>query len=1096
MPRAYRPPPGARRSAGHTARGRSTGPRARSAAAAGRRSVDRLSAVSTSPIRPGATTRPSSQQQRMADAHRDLLDVVGDQHHGRGVGVRGERRPAGAAGPRGRRGPCPRPARRAAAAPDRSSGPGRSAPACARPRSACRRCGRRGGRRRSGAAAPGPPHVESAVGLPPPADDGVAGGDDDVDDLLPPGSAGPARPRRARSAAAARTRRRRRAARRARATVPQVGYRVVAASCSSVVLPAPFGPSTTHRSSSSTAQSTASSSTCRRAAPYRLRCRIASGSPAAVGARSTTPPHPDPSPVVRHRSPGRAGPLEVSSAMEPSADLTQILGRRLGPAERGRQPAWPGKTGPARARPGTARAPTSRVWSPTATSGRRCACSTAGNETRLPLAEHQLPHLARLPARHQPRSALRLAGRRPLRPGAGRATTRRSCWSTPTPGPSTATSSTTPPATATTTATPRRSCRARWSCATTSPGAATAAARRPGTHRHLRAARQGLHRAPPRHPGRAARHLRRAGPPGGDRLPQGARRHRGRAAAGAPLRHRADAAAARADELLGLQHPRVLRPARRLRHPAAGSAASRCASSRRWSGRCTPPASRSSSTWSTTTPPRPAAGRPDLSLPRHRQPRLLPHSTRPTPRYVDYTGCGNTLDVRPPAVAAADHGLAALLGDRDARRRLPLRPGLGAGPLAARRRQAVGLLRHHPPGPGRQPGETDRRAVGRRRRRLPGRRVPAAVDGVERQVPRHRAGLLAPAAGGVRDLAYRLSGSTDLYADDGRRPYASINFVTAHDGFTLRDLVVLRAQAQRGQRRGQPRRHRRQPLGTAASRARPTTRRVNALRRRQVRNLLATLLLSTGVPMLVAGDERCRTQGGNNNAYCQDNEISWLDWTDSDAGRRPARAVPPAGRAAPALPVLRQRAFFEGRPVRRRATAARTWPGSTPTGAEMTGDWFDAGARTIGMYLDGRGLRDRGPRGEVIIDDSFLLILHAGDDAATFALPGRAVGRRGTRCVVDTTAAVAADEVGVGGRRRRDDHRGQPFACCCCGSPATSGGRTATARRGAGPHAAASLLRRSGRRPTRRGQCPTTLGPRTGRSSTASRNRQPARMRG
>ncbi len=212
-----------------------------------------------------------------------------------------------------------------------------------------------------------------------------------------------------------------------------------------------------------------------------------------------------------------------------------------------------------------------------------------------------------------------------------------------------------------------------------------------------------------------------------------------------------------------------------------------------------------------------------------------------------------------PARAAADHGLAALLGDRDARRRLPLRPRRRAGPRSFHDVDKLSaFLAVHPAGPGGQPGQADRRAVGPRRGRLPGRRVPAAVDGVERQVPRRRARLLArPASRAAsRELAYRLSGSSDLYQDDGRRPYASINFVTCHDGFTLR----------------RPRRP------TSTSTTRPTARttgtaatttgrwncgvegadrrpRVLALRARQMRNLLATLLLSTGVPMLRMGDE-------------------------------------------------------------------------------------------------------------------------------------------------------------------------------------------------------------------------------------------------
>lgn len=131
----------------------------------------------------------------------------------------------------------------------------------------------------------------------------------------------------------------------------------------------------------------------------------------------------------------------------------------------------------------------------------------------------------------------------------------------------------------------------------------------------------------------------------------------------------------------------------------------------------------------------------------------------------------------------------------------------------------------------------------------------------------------------VRDLGYRLSGSSDLYAWGGRRPYASVNFITAHDGFTLRDLVTYehKRNADNGEgNRDGTHDNRSWNCGTEGETDDPA---VGALRRRQLRNLLTTLLLSTGVPMLVAGDEMGRTQHGNNNAYCQDNATSWLDWS-------------------------------------------------------------------------------------------------------------------------------------------------------------------------------------------------------------------------
>ena len=245
----------------------------------------------------------------------------------------------------------------------------------------------------------------------------------------------------------------------------------------------------------------------------------------------------------------------------------------------------------------------------------------------------------------------------------------------------------------------------------------------------------------------------------------------------------------------------------------------------------------------------------------------------------------------------------------------------------------------------------------------------------------------------MRDLAYRLSGSSDLYGDDGRLPFASINFVTAHDGFTMRDLVSY--ERKHNEANGEDNRD-----GTDDNRSyncgvegEPAPPEVETLRRRQVRNLLCTLLLSTGAPMLVAGDEMWRTQGGNNNAYMQDNPVSWLDWSPS--ARRPTTCSTLVRRLLALRrrhPVLRQNAFFEGLPVDG-GDGCKDLAWFHPAGREMSDDdWFDTGLRTIGMYLDGRALRHRDSRGETIVDDSFLLLLHAGDDDCDFHLPGVAVG--------------------------------------------------------------------------------------------------------
>ncbi len=242
--------------------------------------------------------------------------------------------------------------------------------------------------------------------------------------------------------------------------------------------------------------------------------------------------------------------------------------------------------------------------------------------------------------------------------------------------------------------------------------------------------------------------------------------------------------------------------------------------------------------------------------------------------------------------------------------------------------------------------------------------------------------------GGVRDLAYRLTGSSDLYGDDGRLPIASINFITAHDGFTLRDLVSY--EKKHNENNGENNQdgtddNRSYNCGFEGDPAPPD---VQALRLRQARNLLSTLLLSTGAPMLVAGDERWRTQGGNNNAYVQDNAVSWVDWSPSDEADDLLMLSRRLLGLRRAHPVLRQPAFFEGREVDG-GDGCKDLAWFHPAGRELNeSDWFDVGLRSIGMYFDGRGLRHRDRRGQLIMDDSFLLVLQAGDQGSRFTLPG------------------------------------------------------------------------------------------------------------
>ncbi|WP_189764172.1 glycogen debranching protein GlgX [Streptomyces xanthochromogenes] len=264
----------------------------------------------------------------------------------------------------------------------------------------------------------------------------------------------------------------------------------------------------------------------------------------------------------------------------------------------------------------------------------------------------------------------------------------------------------------------------------------------------------------------------------------------------------------------------------------------------------------------------------------------------------------------------------------------------------------------------------------------------------------------------MRDLGYRLSGSSDLYAWGGRRPYASINFITAHDGFTLRDLVSY--ERKHNEANGEGNRD-----GTDDNRAwncgvegETDDPEVNALRRRQLRNLLTTLLVSTGVPMLVAGDEMGRTQGGNNNAYCQDGEVSWLDWSllEQPGARGLLELAARLVELRHRHPVLRRRAFFSGRA--QGADGLRDLAWFTARGEEMTErDWY-APAATLGLYLSGRDIPGRDARGAPVTDDSFLILLHASDRPADCVLPGPPWAAA-YELVVDTSREDQAEPPGV-----------------------------------------------------------------------------------
>ncbi|MGY1673050.1 glycogen debranching protein GlgX [Geodermatophilus sp. SYSU D00710] len=372
-------------------------------------------------------------------------------------------------------------------------------------------------------------------------------------------------------------------------------------------------------------------------------------------------------------------------------------------------------------------------------------------------------------------------------------------------------------------------------------------------------------------------------------------------------------------------------------------------------------------------------------------------------RYTDYTGCGNTLDVRRPQVLAMlmdslRYWVTEMHVDGF---RFDLAAALARSMHDVDRLSAFFDVVHQDPVVSQVKLIAEPWDIGEGGYQV-GNFPPLWTEwnGRYRDTVRD---VWSGAHVGVRDLAYRLTGSSDLYRSDGRRPFASINFVTAHDGFTLADLVTY--ERKRNEANGEDNRdgeshNRNWNCGVEGPTEDPA---VQTLRARQVRNHLATLLLSTGVPMLTAGDELGRSQGGNNNAYCQDNEVSWIDWdgVDGDLLDFVRRLV----RVRRDSPVLRQEAFFEGHEIPATGgTRDVAW--FAPAGGQLTtADWFDAGLQTVGMYLDGRAIRHRDERGRPVVDDSYLVQLHAGPDPVTVHLPG-APWADGYELVVSTEYAT------------------------------------------------------------------------------------------
>jgi isoamylase len=239
----------------------------------------------------------------------------------------------------------------------------------------------------------------------------------------------------------------------------------------------------------------------------------------------------------------------------------------------------------------------------------------------------------------------------------------------------------------------------------------------------------------------------------------------------------------------------------------------------------------------------------------------------------------------------------------------------------------------------------------------------------------------------VGDLAYRLTGSSDLYQLDGRRPSASINFVTCHDGFTLNDLVSYNEK--HNEANGEENRDGMvENLSWNCGVEGPTdVPEIKSLREQQKRNFIATLFLSQGVPMLLAGDEMGNTKQGNNNSYCQDNEISWLNWIPAKEGRDLLEFCRYASALAGQHPVLRRRRFFLGRKISGSEIEDLTW--FVPDGREMEdADWGNPDLQCFGFRLAGDAMVEVDEEGNEIRDDTLLILLNAGSEPVSFVLPG------------------------------------------------------------------------------------------------------------
>jgi isoamylase len=259
----------------------------------------------------------------------------------------------------------------------------------------------------------------------------------------------------------------------------------------------------------------------------------------------------------------------------------------------------------------------------------------------------------------------------------------------------------------------------------------------------------------------------------------------------------------------------------------------------------------------------------------------------------------------------------------------------------------------------------------------------------------------------LAEFASRLTGSADLYEDDGRRPYASINFVTAHDGFTMHDLVSYNEKHNEANGEGGNDGESNNSSWNCGVEGETDDLEVVALREQQKRNFLATLFLSQGVPMLLHGDELGRTQQGNNNVYAQDNELAWIDWERAKDFEVLSDFTARLAKLRHDHPVFRRRRHFQGRVVKGSTIEDIGW--FTPAGEWMSEDDWDSGfAKSVAVFLNGEGIREPDSRGERIVDDSFFLLFNGHHEPIEFTLPDLGAAER-WEVAIDTAAPLLGD---------------------------------------------------------------------------------------